>query len=220
MSRLLPVAVIAILLAGGWVAPRLADAPGRESAEAELSLFPTGQLLEAVPDGFRTMGADLAWLQAVQYYGKHHLSDRAYPFAEHLFDVTTRLDPEFRNAYIFGGWVLGEEARDMGAARALLDRGIRNVRDDWMIAFQRGFLESMAGDHALGAIQMAHAASMEGAPSYAGRVAAFACARTGRRELAIQLWQAMAGDPDPAIRAMARDRLQALRPGLKPGRNS
>jgi hypothetical protein len=226
VSRRLPVAivtivgVVAILLAGAWIAPRLADAPAGGEADAELRLFPSGKLLEAVPDGFRTVGADLAWLEAVQYYGKHHMSDQTYPFAEHLFDVTTRLDPQFRNAYIFGGWVLGEEVCDMRAARSLFDRGTRNVRDDWMIAFQRGFLESMKGDHALGAIQMAHASTMDGAPPYAGRVAAFACTRAGREELAIRLWQAMEEDADPAIRALARERLRALHSGTRAGEDS
>lgn len=216
MSRVLPVALMAILLAGGWIAPRLAEVATSRGAEAELPLFPSGKLLEAVPDGFRTTAADLAWLQAIQYYGKHHMGDRTYPLAQHLFDVTTRLDPQFRNAYIFGGWVLGEEAGDMDAARALFDRGARTIRGDWMVAFHRGFLESMCGDRALGAIQMAHAAQMDGAPGYAARVAAFACARTGREELAARLWREMQQDPDPAIRELARERLRALEAGATP----
>jgi hypothetical protein len=157
------------------------------------------------------MGADLAWLQAIQYYGKHHMEDRSYPMARHLFEVTTRLDPRFRNAYIFGGWVLGEEAGEMEAARALFDRGRRAIPEDWMLAFQRGFLESMRGDPSRGALQMARAAGMKGAPRYAARVAAYACSRAGRAELAIRLWEEMTMDPDPAIRALAQERLRTIR---------
>ncbi len=218
--RLLPIGVIVILLAGVCLGPRAADLCRPAGTVDELPLFPSGKLLEAMPTGWRTTASDLAWLQAIQYYGKHHLEDRTYPMARHLFGVTTRLDPQFRNAYIFGGWVLGEEVGDMDAARALFDRGRRAIPNDWMLAFQRGFLESMRGDASRGALQMAHAAEMDGAPGYAARVAAFACTRAGRAELAIRLWEEIARDPDPAIRAVARERLRAIGTRVARGRDS
>ena len=199
-----------LLVAAGAVSERIQAETG-EQADPELPFFPSGRLLDAVSLGQPTAGADLAWLTAIQYYGKHHLGDQRYPLAAHLFDVTTRLDPAFRNAYIFGALVLGEEAGDMDAARELLTRGIAANPDDWMIAFQRGFLEYMHGDGRIGATEMGVSAQMPGAPPYTARLAAHACARVGRAELAARLWEEMARSTDPATRALANERLRALR---------
>jgi hypothetical protein len=64
---------------------------------------------------------------------------------------------------------------------------------------------------------MAGAARMRGAPPFAARVAAVACTRSGRKDLAILLWEEISRDRDPAIRALARERLQAMRENAAPG---
>ena len=142
----------------------------------EMRLYPSGRMLEFLSLGQPTLLADIAWLQAIQYYGKHRMGDRRYPLAEHLFDVITRIDPGFRSAYVFGALVLEEETRELDQSRALFARGMRANPDDWMIAFQRGFLEYLRGDASIGAVQMQRASRIRGAPAYVARLAAHACA--------------------------------------------
>jgi len=210
MFRALVAAVLALTLAGG-IGQRMGAARSHAPDSVELPLFPSGRLLQVLSLGHQNGCADLAWLQAIQYYGRHHQGDRTYPLARHLFYVTTALDPGFRNAYIFGAWVLGEEAGDMAGARRLLRRGMRANPTDWMLAFQRGFLEYMEGDPALGALQMERASRIRGAPPYTSRLAAQACARTGQVALAIRLWEEIERSGEAAIRSVARQRLQELR---------
>lgn len=198
------------LLCAGWAGRELDSSCGSR-AQGELAFFPSGKQLACLSLGQPTLLADLTWLAAIQYYGKHHLGDRRYPLAEHLFEVTTRIDPRFRTAYIFAGLVLGEDARDVAAARRVLTRGMASNPGDWMLAFQRGFLEYACGDRPTGAAFMGRASRMEGAPAYTRRLAAHACARTGRRELAVALWQEVESESDdPALRELARRRLEEL----------
>jgi pentatricopeptide repeat protein len=210
MWRNLVVAVILLLLAG-YGSARLEDVNAKGFEKEELPFFPSGRLLDFVSMGHRTLLADLTWLSAIQYYGKHHIGDRAYPLAEHLFDVTTRVDPQFRSAYIFGGLVMADEAGDLDAARRFFVRGTRSNPEDWILAFHRGFIEYMRGDRLVGALQMTRASRMPGAEGYASRMAAYACSRVGRTELALRLWEEMSVSEDPALRALAEERLRGLR---------
>ncbi len=205
------VAAVAALLAAGAASERLSSPARRVEAAEELRLFPSGRFLETASLGFVHAAADWTWLTAVQYYGRHHLSDRDYPMANHLFEVTTRLDPRFRTAYIFGGLVLSEDAGDLEGARRLLASGARANPGDWQIEFHRGFMETMRGDRRIGAAQMARASGMAGAAPYTKRMAAHALSKIGRREAAIRLWEELARDPDEAIRAIAEQRLADLR---------
>jgi hypothetical protein len=201
-----------VLLALAGTAGVALERSGGTRASEELAFFPSGRLLPTLSLGHPTLLADATWLSAIQYYGKHHLGDRRYPLAEHLFDVTTRLDPQFRNAYIFAGFVLGEDAGDMDAARRVLTRGMAANPGDWMVAFQRGFLEYMCGDRPTGAAYMDRASRMPGAPPYTRRLAANACLRTGRHELAVRLWEEIAWESeDEALRELARRKLDDLR---------
>lgn len=206
-SLLFGVVVLALSAFGAAKLGRF-ERPG--AAAEELRFFPSGRLLEFVSVGHPTLLADLAWLSAIQYYGKHHTGDRNYPLAEHLFDVTTRIDPRFRSAYIFGGLVMADEAGDLEAARRIFVRATRSNPGDWILAFHRGFIEYMRGDRSAGAVLMARAAAMPGAEPYVSRMAAYACSRVGRAELAVRLWEEMAMSSDPAMRALAEDRLRAL----------
>lgn len=203
-------ALVSILLAGA-ISGKLADSHGRLPPDDELRLFPSGKFLEIASLGFVHATADLAWLAAVQYFGKHHMTDRDYPMARHLFEVTTRLDPQFKTAYIFGGLVLSDDVGDLDAARRLMSAGAGANPSDWRIEFHRGFMETTRGDRRLGAAQMHRASRMQGAAPYTKRLAAHALSRTGQRDLAIHLWEELGRDPDPAIRAIAEQRLLDLR---------
>ncbi len=209
-----PLVALLALVGAGFCASRLSTASeARSGEESEIPFFPSGRFLDLLSFGEPTALADVAWLEAIQYYGKHHLGDRRYPLAAHLFDIATRCDPAFRSAYIFGGLVLGEEAEDMPAARSLMDRGIAANPGDWMVPFQKGFLEYTRGEMRIGAVEMERASRLPGAPPFTARLSAQACAHAGKRELAIRLWEEMATSADDATRALALERLRELRGG-------
>lgn len=204
---------LALLLAG-WHGQRLEALQPPCGEEEEMRLYPSGRMLEFLALGQPTLLADVAWLQAIQYYGKHRMGDRRYRLADQLFDVITRVDPGFRSAYVFGALVLEEETGALDRSRALFGRGMRANPDDWMIAFQRGFLEYLRGDVSTGAAQMHQASRLPGAPPYVARLAAHACGRVGRTATAIRIWEEIARrSEDAAMRSLAEQRLEDLRSG-------
>jgi len=87
--------------------------------------------------GFRDLGADVAWVQLLQYVGGpsvfDEVSKKKFELVEYLTLRTTRIDPYFRQAYIFGASILGwikvinrpDEALDV------LDEGLKYNPKFW-----------------------------------------------------------------------------------------
>ena len=187
------VGVVAAVLLLGAARPasrafERASSPATDTAE--LTLFPTGPWVRAAALGRTRLAADLAWLEAIQYYGRHRLGDRRYPYAQTLFRTLTDLDPSFENAYVFGALILHGDAAQPDAAYELLQRGIASNPESWRLVFEVGFhryLESKDNEEAWS--YLSRAAAMPEAPDWVGRLAAFAATEAGERALALELWR-------------------------------
>jgi len=185
--------------------------PEREDA-AELTCFPNGRLAGVLAMGRERLAADFAWLQAIQYYGRHRMTDRRYPYAERLFRTMTALDPSFEEAYVFGALVLADRGADPAAARGLLREGmLRNPRS-WRLPFEYGFLIYLEEkDSREAARYLARASRLPGAPATVGRLAAYAAGQAGQRDLALELWREMLRSSDnEEVRRIARRYLKEL----------
>jgi hypothetical protein len=182
--------------------------------ESELTLFPSGRFLREASLGHPQLVADLAWLQAVQYYGKHRQGDRRYPLSPHLFYTLTDADPHFENAYLFAALVMSEGGF-LREAETLLQRGADRNPDSWKLRFELGFFQYVALKKHACAAQNFHCAShLEGAADYVGRFAAAAYERAGDPETARVLWQVMAATSDnEEIQRMAQERIADLETG-------
>jgi hypothetical protein len=181
---------------------------------AELVHFPSGWFLEEMSLGHRHLLADVAWLTAIQYYGKHRQSDRRYAMAPHLFDIITDADPAFESAYLFGALIMAESGCLEEGAR-VLRRGAERNPLSWYLRFELGFYHYICTrSFAEAAAAFAAAAKVPGAPGHPARFAAAAYEKAGDPETARQLWQLIGEESDnPEIKRMAEERLAALETG-------
>ncbi len=108
--------------------------------DLEMAYFPKGAFLKEVVMGYDGLAADIAWLKAIQYYGKHRIGDNVFVWLEHIFNIITDLDPAFVNAYIFGALVISEDAGQPEIGLKLLKKGMANNPDTWQLYFEAGFL--------------------------------------------------------------------------------
>lgn len=212
----LPLAIAAALClalaarAGGEFSRRQGPATDR----AELVLFPSGCMLAEMSLGHPQLLADAAWLTAIQYYGRHRQTDRRYPLAPQIFEVITQADPGFRNAYLFGALVTAEDGNP-AAADALLRRGVERNSSSWEMHFELGFfLYVYRRSLPEAARAFERAAALPGAPEYVRRFAAATWERAEQPEVALLLWEQIAGQTDNGeVRRIAEARLRALRAG-------
>lgn len=214
-------AVAVLLLFGARaLGSRFETARGVSPAPPELALFPTGPWVKPATLGRARLAADAAWLEAIQYYGRHRKADRRYPYAQLLFTTLVGLDPLFENAYVFGALVLAEDVGRFDQARALLEEGILANPESWRLRFELGFLCYLHGpSKSEAATLLRRAADTKGAPESVARLAAFAATRGGDRTLAVSLWtEVYRATDNPEIQRIARQYLEDL--GAEPGAGS
>lgn len=160
-----------------------------DGGQGELLYFPSARFTKAAAFGYTNLAADGIWLQVIQYYGQHSLSDREYKYLGHMFDLLTYLAPQFKMAYNFGALLLVSDARDPAGALKLLDKGISLNPEEWSIPFTKGFVNYIfLGDYREAGRWFTISSRLAGAPEMAGRFAAFALKKGGDLNTSRELW--------------------------------
>jgi hypothetical protein len=161
----------------------------KRSNRSELMYFPNTSFSQTATFGYDNLVADWIWLQTIQYYGQHSLSDRQYKYLGHMFDIITLLSPNFRVAYNFGALLLAHDASDISAADRLMQKGMENNPDDWALPFFRGFIIfAFDNNYRLAAKWFTISSRMPNAPEMPGRFAAFAMQKGNDMQTARALW--------------------------------
>jgi hypothetical protein len=166
----------------------------------ELAYYPSGAWLSQAAVGERIAWSDLLWLRAVQYYGLHRETDNTFGRMAHVFDIITTLDPQFQNAYVFGGTSLCQEGHQFDAGVLLLEKGARNNPTAWIYPFELGFVHYL-GKRSLtrATFEFAQAARLPNSPDYCERFAAWSGQRAGYEAVAVELWRQVAETTDNSI---------------------
>jgi len=224
-------AAIALLCAAVACVGVLESARSRRPSALDAALaapaLPAG-VARTLSLGFASAVADVAYLQAIQVFGTRTAprgDDRARDDETRrrahavfrLLDYVTDLDPAFRYAYVFGAVAVPSPLVSGGAAgaeeaAALLEKGVREVPDDWRLPFHLGFIHAeYRGDFAAAASAMAEAGRRPGRPSFVPPLATRLAAAGGSIETAVALARAMVGQaPDDEQRGEYMERLRLL----------
>ncbi len=207
-------AVLAALLVLYASASTVEDIAAR-NLETEVLYLPSGEFLRQAALGYKNLAADLLWLRTVQYYGGYKLGENSLELFRHLVDVTTRLDPRFRFAYIFGALIIAEDLGYVEQGVEILDRGIENNPEDWWLVFEKGFLHYVYQRDYERALQcFREAARMPGAESITRRFAAYVAMKAGHRQTSIQMWRELARKSNnPDMKKLAERYIQKYSEG-------
>lgn len=108
---------------------------------AEKSVFvalPSGKTLKVLSFGFQDMAADMLYIWAIQFYSTYHYNNR-FDYLEQVFNTITDLAPKYREVYIVGSWIMALEAEDIEMTIRLLDKGSRNMENEWIFDYESAF---------------------------------------------------------------------------------
>ena len=204
-------AVALVVVGNASLGPRIEARLISTEEDRELSYFPSGVLLEPIVCGFDNVVADLLWLRAIQYYGRHRQTDLVFDKAGHVFTALTNLDPHFIEAFRFGALVLIDDAGEEEQGYELLRRGIRENPDHGGLYFDLGFHCYMNERYDRAAVYFKTASRKEDAPEKAARFAAFAQNRQGNLDVAEELWSEIyEGTENERTRASAEHALRSI----------
>ncbi len=187
------VTIFILALSGSILVGRGLEARGgtREIPDEPLYL-PSATFLRYASIGYRSMVADLMWIRATQEFGKEIASkkkwERRHQFLFPLLDLTVSLDPHFIGAYRFGGLLL-HVVKQVDNAIALYEKGYAANPDRWEMPHDLGrlyFLDLKDYEKALYWWKITD--TLPGRPEYIPRFLPRLYAKSGQREIAIQLW--------------------------------
>ncbi|HEV8320223.1 MAG TPA: hypothetical protein VG389_01320 [Myxococcota bacterium] len=176
--------------------------------------------------GYTDFAADLAWVQAVLYYGSHWVVGSDLRWLDHYIETTIDLDPSFRHVYQWAGVVTMYNARritnrSVEASTFFLKRGYERFPDYWEFPFMIGFnyyfeLQTKSPGQKkawqrMGAEYFRAASLLEGAPSWLGLLAVSSLDKFAERRMAVlHLQELLDATDDPKLRRELERRLTAL----------
>lgn len=217
MKARLPILWLLVLTIATVLLGRQGQERLRRQQRPVVAALPALPFLETVALGYREAAADLAWMQAVQYYGQHRQGGNDLSEFGHYLAAVNTLDPRYEHAYVLGAVVLATDGGDLEAALEVLRRGARANPASGTCAFEMGFLSYVIGDDAAAAAHyFALAAQDPRQAERAQRFQAFLARRLGRLQTAYLLWKDLYEHTDSAsLRIVARESMQRLETELR-----
>lgn len=202
----------------------------RETVGEESLYFGSGTTIRKVSLGLDALAADIYWIRTVQYFGRK-LIDSGMPASSAatkdirmdllapLLNIVVTIDPHHIPAYHFGAIFLPE--RDLPAATALLETGIRENPNLWRLYLDLAYIYWQAGNAAEGDEQVRYyaraaewydkGAQVEGAQPWMKDLAGLMMMKGGSREAARAIYSAYLTSDDGNVRRQAIDRLKQVR---------
>ena len=137
--------------------------------------------LKYVAGGFNSQVSDSFWMRSIQdteYCEKpinsERCSDNSWFFS--VVNLTVELDPNFAEAYYFGGLSLSTLIKDMKGASVIFDKGVAHFSREWPLLYAAAYHALFEEKDKLKASKLYLAAAKFGAPDWvrlsAGKLAA------------------------------------------------
>ena len=164
----------------------------------EETLYLTSSALKKISFGYKEIVADIYWLRAIQYFGGKKIKEQDPDLLYKYFDILTDLDPQFVNAYRFGGTFLAEPPPyglgDIEKGTKLFDKGRENNPNNFRIPLEEAFVYYLYAKDYERAAELFNEASEKPGLSPIRRasikgMAASAHTYGGNRELSKKIWR-------------------------------
>jgi tetratricopeptide (TPR) repeat protein len=200
--RIIGVAALAAAVGVTWFAGIRLEAVVDTRPHGPLLYLPSGKYLRVMSLGHQAVLADAIYLWAIQYYSNYDRADR-YQYVQHVFEgVITELDPYYIDAYWLGAMILIVEAQDVSAGLRLLDKGIENNPEQWILPYLAAWESYNAGLYERAERYFLRASKLPDAPMVVRRMRAGMRGKAGDVAGAIELWLAILNDPESEPRTL------------------
>ncbi|MBN2399483.1 MAG: hypothetical protein JXI33_03995 [Candidatus Aminicenantes bacterium] len=100
--------------------------------------LPSGQSLRILSFGFQNFAADMLFIWSIQFYSTYNLVNR-FDYLERVYDTITDITPLYKEPYIIGALIMVFEAQDIPMALRLLEKGSRQIKDEWFFDHEAGY---------------------------------------------------------------------------------
>lgn len=231
VGRILPAVLLVVGLGVLYPTQRWVNRTAARPTISEEALYlSSGETIKRMSLGLEALAADIYWIRTVQYFGRKVIDsgkplsaavtkDLRMDLLAPMLNIVVTLDPQHLPAYRFGAIFLPE--RDMPAAIALVEKGIRENPDQWRLYQDLGYIywqagnasstDEQAANYALSAEWFEKGGRVPGAPWWMSDLGGLMKIKGGSREAARAVYLAYLTSDDQNIRAQAVERLKQLR---------
>ena len=205
-------------------------AAASDSSTDEMLYLSSGKTIRKMSLGLEGLAADIYWIRTLQYFGRKLIdsgkplnagstADIDMPLLAPLLNIVVTLDPNHLPAYRFGAIFLPE--RDMLAAIALLEKGIRENPNEWRLYQDIAYIHWQLGNaarledrpafYATAADWYDRGGQIEGARWWMRDLGGLMRIKGGSREAARAIYTGYLTSDEKTISAQAVGRLKQLR---------
>jgi tetratricopeptide (TPR) repeat protein len=179
---------------------------------SQMLYLPSGKYLKPISFGYYTLLSDFIYLWSIQYYGDPGFHPRV-EYLKHTYDIITELDPHYLDAYQTGALFMFYEGRNPKAGLDLLDQGLKNNPDQWILPLDAGFYCMMSlKNKEMAAEYFRKASKIPGAVTLAKRAEASMRFKMGDKLTAFSLWSQVYEEVEQAsIKQIAFQHMHDLR---------
>lgn len=230
MKKIIPISVLIVGFALLYPLQQWIDKTSPRDVISDETLYLSGETVKRLSLGLEGLASDIYWIRTVQYFGRKVIDsgeplsagatkDIRMDLLAPMLDIITTLDPHQIRAYRFGAIFLPE--RDLPAAIALLEKGIRENPDQWRLYQDIGYIYWQAGNNSTGekredyykkaADWYEKGSQLPGARWWMRDLAGYMKITGGSREAAYTIYSNYLDSDDPNIRDQAAFRLKQLR---------
>jgi hypothetical protein len=167
----------------------------------------------ALAQGFlrRRAAADVQWVRVASYAGDHRFAGAGHPGLSELVGLVVALDPDFREAYLWGALALSDTPQSALSANGLFAQAEARFPDDWIFPFLMGANSYFVlGDAHAAASAWRRAAPKGGAPDFLLSLAARAEASGGDCEAVLAMAAQLAQSSSSAFARSFEERARHL----------
>lgn len=185
---LLALAVIGFLAAAGYMQYRYDSHYDYFARRQTFVTMPSGKTLKILSFGYRNLMADMLFIWSIQFYSNYNLTN-SYDYLEHVYNTITDITPLYKEPYMVGSWIMALEAGDVKMAMRLLQKGAKNMPEEWIFDYELGFYAyKYLKDYKMAEIYFNRAAESPKAPTHVRRKYAHMAYMSDNLEYAYSLW--------------------------------
>ena len=170
--------------------------------------------LKYISGGLNSQLADSFWMRSIQdtEYCERPLNSQQCANKSWFFSVvnlTVELDPQFSEAYYYGGLSLTTLIKDMEGASIIFDKGVKNFSREWPLLYAAAYHALFEEKNKLKASKLYLAAANYGAPEWVRLSAGKLAAEAGAEDAATEILQHLIeSESDPRWIRRLKDKLE------------
>lgn len=151
--------------------------------------LPNARTLKILSFGNSYFMADMLFIWAIQFYSSLNINNR-FDYIEQIFNIITDLNPRHQGAYYYGAIIMALEAREFEMAIQLLQKGSKNMKDQWIFDYESAYYAyKFLKDYKLAESFYLNASRRPGAPALTKRRRAHMVYIQNDLHLAYRLWK-------------------------------